>query len=324
MLENIKFQKIILVAGLALFALKLAAYFVTHSVAILTDALESTVNVATGIWGLYSLQLAAAPGDKNHPYGHGKVEFITATIEGLLIALAGVFVIIEALSRYGHHSMPNSLDLGMVLVGLSAIFNYWLGYRAIKQGQKNHSLQLQSTGKHLQSDSYTTVGLVLGLALIRITGWPFLDVAIAIILSVMLIVTGYKIIRQSISGIMDEADISLLNEAITHFNSQRRANWVDLHNLRIIKYGHKLHFDCHLTVPWFFNVNQAHDETAALEQSIRERFGDRIELFVHTDGCMPFSCKICAKENCAERQQPLQQYLEWTYQNLSDNVKHGA
>lgn len=321
--ENIRIQRNILVVAVVLFLVKIAAYVYTHSIAVLTDALESTINVATGIWGLYSIKLAATPRDKNHPYGHGKIEFVTATIEGMLIIVAGAVIIFESISRYSLAQMPHKLDLGIGLIAFTALVNYLMGHRAEMHGKKVNSLQLIASGKHLKSDTYTTIGILVGLVLIYFTRLPVLDVIVAIIFAFVLLYTGYKIIRESISGIMDEADMNLLNKAIAHFNQNRRENWVDLHNLRIIKYGNKLHFDCHLTVPWYFNVHQAHDETAALEQSIRDRFGDSIELFVHTDGCLDFSCKICTKTDCTKRLEPIRKKIEWTFENLSDNEKHG-
>jgi hypothetical protein len=105
-------------------------------------------------------------------------------------------------------------------------------------------------------------------------------------------------------------------------NKNRKVNWIDLHNLRIIKYGAMIHIDCHLTVPWFFNVNEAHDEIDELELLVRSHFGDRVELFVHSDGCLEFSCSICEKMDCTVRQKSFQRKLEWDMSNISSNNKH--
>jgi divalent metal cation (Fe/Co/Zn/Cd) transporter len=142
------------------------------------------------------------------------------------------------------------------------------------------------------------------------------------VFAAIIIVTGYRIVRQSIAGIMDEADGKLLRKMVHLLNAARRDNWIDLHNLRIIKYGSVLHLDCHLTVPWFLNVNQAHDEIEALGQLVKNGFGESMELFVHSDGCQPFSCRICSKEQCTERKHNFEQRIEWTLDNILQDQKH--
>lgn len=322
--ENFGFQKIIVFVGIFLFLVKIIAYYLTDSVAILTDALESTINVASALFGLYALHLASIPRDKNHPYGHGKIEFISATIEGVLISVAGIIIIVEAIEKLESPNKVTQLDYGILLIGITAIANYVLGYFAINKGKKNNSIALISSGKHLQSDTYSTFGIILGLIILYFTKWEIVDVLLAISFSFLLIYTGYKIVRQAISGIMDEADNKLLTNVIEYLNSVRRDNWVDMHNLRIIKYGSTLHFDCHVTVPWYFNVNEAHFEINLLENFIKEKYGESIEIFVHTDGCMPFSCKICQKNDCQQRLEPSKQKIVWNLDNLSDNEKHGS
>jgi cation diffusion facilitator family transporter len=322
--ENLSLQKTITIVGILLFLIKIGAYYLTHSVAILTDALESTINIATAIFGMYALYLASIPRDKNHPYGHGKIEFISATIEGVLITVAGIIIIIEAIEKIQSPNKTQQLDYGIILVGITAAINFILGSYAVKKGKTNNSIALISSGKHLQSDTYSTLGIIIGLILLYFTNLEIIDSLVAFVFAAILIYTGYKIVRQAISGIMDEADIKLLDNAIANFNEKRRENWIDIHNLRIIKYGSTLHFDCHLTVPWYFTVNEAHNETAALESSIKEKYGESIELFVHTDGCMPFSCKICQKTNCQQRMEEFKNKIAWNLDNLSDNEKHGS
>jgi len=138
------------------------------------------------------------------------------------------------------------------------------------------------------------------------------------------IFNGYKIIRQSIAGIMDEADMELLKKLIHLLNSNRLENWIDLHNLRVIKYGAILHIDCHLTVPWYLNVIEAHQEIDKLIALIKKEFGDAVEMFVHTDPCLNSSCPICSKHNCAVRQHIFQQKIEWTLNNVISNKKTQA
>src|SRR5690606_21223178 len=195
------------------------------------------VNVISGFIGLYSLYLSALPRDRNHPYGHGKVEFISAFIEGGLVTIAGIIIIYEAIGNLRNNTEISQIDYGIYLVAFTAIINYLLGYFAVKKGRKNHSLALIASGKHLQTDTYSTLGIILGLIIIQITQIYWLDAVIALIFSGIIIYTGYKIIRSAVSGIMDETDDKLLNEVVELLNKERNINWIDLHNLRIIKYG---------------------------------------------------------------------------------------
>jgi divalent metal cation (Fe/Co/Zn/Cd) transporter len=167
------------------------------------------------------------------------------------------------------------------------------------------------------------VGIIVGLILITVTGRTWIDSVVAIGFGIFIIYTGYKIIRRSLAGIMDEADMVLLNRMVAILNANRRDPWVDLHNLRVIKYGNVLHVDCHLTVPWYFNINQAHDEIEILGTLIRKDFGESLELFVHSDGCEYFQCPICDKKACPVRQSPFEKEIIWTVDNLLQNQKHG-
>lgn len=322
--ENFKFQRIIAIVGIILFLVKLYAWYQTNSVAILTDALESTINVIAGLIGLYSLYLSSLPRDQNHPYGHGKVEFISASLEGALISIAGVVIIYEAINKLQNPHTVEQLNLGLILVAFTAVINYILGFYAIKKGKKNNSLALIASGKHLQTDTYSTIGIIIGLIILYFTKIAWIDSVTALIFAGFIIYTGYKILRESISGIMDETDELLLKEVVGFLNEERRPNWIDLHNLRIIKYGSTLHFDCHMTVPWYFNIEEGHKEVDALEDTVINHFGDRIELFVHLDACKEYSCKICTKTDCPVRQHPFEEKVEWTIENVSLNKKHNS
>ena len=321
---TVRVQQWVVVTSIALFALKVLAYFLTNSVAVLTDALESTVNVVTGFTGLYSLRLSAKPRDREHPYGHGKIELISASFEGMLILIAGLVIVYESLINLIHVHPVRDLDTGILIVGATALINYWVGAWCIRTGKNQQSMALEASGKHLQSDTWTTVGIIAGLILLRLTDILWIDSAVAIIFATLIIVEGYKIIRRTVAGIMDEADIDLLKRLIEVLNKNKRPGWIDLHNLRAIKYGSILHLDCHLTVPWYFNVNEAHEEVDALDKLIGEEFHQSLEMFVHTDGCVPpHSCRVCPIADCKVRQSPFEERLEWTLENITSNQKHG-
>ncbi|MFT3827002.1 MAG: cation diffusion facilitator family transporter [Chitinophagaceae bacterium] len=315
-------QKWVVIIAILLFIIKVTAYFITQSVAILTDALESIVNVIAGIIGLYSLYVAAKPRDEDHPYGHGKAEFLSAAIEGTLIMIAGFIIIYEGVRNFIRPRTLQQLDYGIYLVAITAIINYIVGYICIRKGKKNNSLALIASGNHLQTDTYSTVGIIAGLILIYFTKITWLDNAVAIAFAFFIIYTGYNIMRRSVAGIMDEADKELLVRLVDLLNNNRRINWIDLHNLRVIKYGAQLHIDCHLTVPWYFNTREAHHEIDELVSLVKREFGDSVEFFVHSDPCLDFSCRICMKEDCNVRQHPFVKRVPWTLENLLSDKKH--
>jgi cation diffusion facilitator family transporter len=320
--RNIKVQQSVAALSIVLLLGKLVAYYLTSSVAILTDALESIVNVIAGFFGLYSLRLSAKPKDADHPYGHGKIEFISAAVEGVMITLAAIFILIESIKNLITPVQLQMLNTGIIIIAVAGTANYLMGSICIRTGKKNNSLALIASGRHLHTDTYTTVGLLVGLFLIYFAQIQWIDSAIAILFGCIIFYTGIKIVRTSIAGIMDERDKTLLRKMIGILDKNRSKNWMDVHNIRIIKYGSTLHLDAHLTVPWYLNVHEAHEEIDKLATIVRKEFGDTIELFVHSDACLPISCPICIKDDCPVRYHPFQKRIKWTVQNMQRDEKH--
>ena len=320
--QNLRIQQWITLLSVVLFAAKIIAYYRTQSLAILSDALESIVNVLAGFIGLYSLYVAAKPKDIEHPYGHGKAEFISAAAEGALIIAAGFLILYETFQNLIENKPLQQLDTGLYLVAATAVVNFAAGFICIKIGKKNNSIALQASGKHLQIDTWSTLIIIAALIVMLLTQLLWVDKVTGLIMSIVIIYNGYKIIRRSLAGIMDEADMELLKKMVGVLNINRLANWIDLHNLRVIKYGSVLHIDCHLTVPWYMNVIEAHSEVEALMALIKKEFGDAIEMFVHTDACLYFSCNICIKENCTVRKHPFTKKINWTLENIIADKKH--
>lgn len=322
--KPIFYQRILVAVSIVLFAIKILAWILTHSVAVLTDALESTVNVVAGFIGLYSLYLSSKPKDKEHPYGHGKVEFITSAIEGSLIGTAGLIIIYEAINNLLHPHELKRLDFGILLILFTSFINYLVGYICIQKGRTQNSPVLIAGGAHLQTDTYSTLGLAIGLGLVYFTHYNPLDSIVALIFSVMVIYTAYKIIRRSLSGIMDEADEELIAEIVEVLNEHRQEDWVDVHNFRVIDYAGFYHIDCHLTVPYYLNLHEAHRVLDRLTDTLKDHFKNRVEFFVHVDGCLPFQCGICSMKSCAHRTSPYQQTIAWTVENTLSNEKHSV
>jgi cation diffusion facilitator family transporter len=319
----IRLQRVIAFVSLFLFVAKLWAWFLTGSVTILTDALESTVNVLAGFIGWYSISLAAKPRDLNHPYGHGKIEFVSAAVEGSLIIIAALFIFGEAVDQLIHPRVLKSLDIGIALIAATGLVNFILGTIAMRKGIAGRSATLEAAGKHLRTDAYSTLAIIIGLIIVRLTKLGWLDSAVAMGFAGFILVSGYKVLRKSLAGIMDEADPDLLKRVIGLLQQQRRADWIDLHNLRVIQYGAILHIDAHMTLPYYFEVRDADREIHTLETLIADHFGGSVELFIHVDGCQFYQCRLCAMPACPVRESPLHSQVEWTLENLLLDSKHG-
>ncbi|MBL7787655.1 MAG: cation transporter [Chitinophagales bacterium] len=323
--QNIRVQIIAVVVGIVLLAAKFAAYYLTHSNAILTDALESIINVVAGVVALMSLYLAALPRDQNHPYGHGKVEFLSAGFEGTLIALAGAVIAAKSIYNFFHPHELHQLDVGLGLTAVAGAINYAVGAVMVRNGRNTNSITLIAGGKHLQSDAYSSLGLVIGLIIIYFTQQIWLDNVVALVFGGIIVYTGLQIVRHSVAGIMDELDYELSANIIKILDEHRSMNWVDIHNLRIVKYGAHLHIDCHLTIPWFMSVRDGHEQSEKVARLIAEKVDSSVEFFIHLDPCLPpDACQICIKRDCLLRQHPLQKRIAWELDNVLRNSRHGV
>lgn len=322
-MSSIRVQRYVAILSIVLFVGKFIAWYLTNSVSVLTDALESTVNVIAGLIGLYSIILAAKPRDIDHPYGHGKAEFVSSAIEGVLICIAGLFIIYESVQQLINPHPLQELDKGIYIVAATGIINYAMGVYAVRQGRKNKSLIVESAGRHLKTDAYSTLAIVIGLVLLLITKWQMLDSIVAMIFALIILRTGYSVVRKSLSGIMDEADVKLIQRVIDLMQKNRKEDWIDLHNLRVIESGERLHIDAHLTLPWYYEVKDAEVEIHRLEDIIDKNFSNKVEVFIHIDACQEYSCKLCAKHDCHVRQHPFKELETWTMENVWEDSKHG-
>lgn len=321
--QNVSVQKFICALAFFLFLVKWSAWHITHSIAVFTDALESITNLISSFIGLYSLQLALLPKDRNHPYGHGKIEFISAALEGFFIVIAGAVMLTEAFFRWGTpYKEIRHIDLGIFILLGTALINYLAGTLAYRVSCKNDSIALLASGRHLQIDALSTLGVVAGLVLVYFTGWMWIDILSAVIFAFLILYTGMRLLRRAFAGVMDESDEQLIGSIVDYLEIHRKPNWIDLHNLRIIKYGSALHIDAHLTLPWFFNVRKAHNEVDDLRSLIRKKFIHKVEFFIHVDACFHNSCQICSKRDCLVRTSSFERQLPWTFQNVSHDAPH--
>jgi cation diffusion facilitator family transporter len=308
---KIKIQRWIFIGGILLFIIKVFSFYLTNSLGILSDALESTVNIITGFITLKSLQYAAKPRDYDHPYGHGKIELITASVEGLLIILAGLVIIMEAIKRLGSPPVILSLDIGLILLVFTALANYFMGFYSVQMGKKYGSVGLEAGGQHLISDTYTTLSLIAGLIIFYITSLQWIDSLLGIIFGGFIIYTGYNVLKKTINGLMDEADMEALEGLSKLLATKRSENWINIHKLTYLKFGSTAHVDMHLTLPWYFDVRQATHEVSNLKQLIRNELPEKdIDISIQSEPCVEESCQHCTLD-CKHRLHDFKESLEW-------------
>jgi cation diffusion facilitator family transporter len=311
-----------LCVSIVLMLAKFVAYFITNSNAILTDAAESIVNVIASAFAFYSIYLSTLPKDENHPYGHGKVEFFSAFVEGVLIGVAGIFIIIKSTYDLIFPSDIKQLYDGATIIGFTGLINLGVGYYLIKVGKQHRSITLEADGKHLLTDSITSGGLVVGVILIQLTQIFWLDGVISIALGLYITYNSYKLVRKSVGGLMDESNIEVVKDIITILQKNRQDAWIDVHNLRAQQYGADLHIDCHVTLPYYFDLNEVHQQISSIDNLINVSGSHQTELFIHADPCLPACCNYCKMPNCMVRQEAFKGEIVWNMENVTKNQKH--
>ena len=296
-----KVQKYLVIGSILLMAGKFIAYYLTNSVGILTDAMESIVNVFAGFIGLYSLHISTKPKDSNHPFGHGKVELISASIEGLLIIFAGITIISEGIKRFVNPGIVEKLDIGIIIIILAGIINFFMGTYSIYIGKKYNYIALIAGGKHLQSDTYSTIGLTVGLIILWFTKIEWIDSILALIFGGIIVITGILILKKTITNLLDTADSKELNTLADILEKHRQNDWIDIHNLKMIKYGNLFYIDCDLTLPWYYSIRQGHKACSELEKIISNNYSSKVLLSVHSDSCDEKYCSYCNIPICPHR-----------------------
>lgn len=295
----------------------------THSVAILSDALESIINVVAGGFASYSIYLAGKPRDENHPYGHGKVEFFSIGFEGAMIFIAGCLILYKAVQYFIGDSRLHDVTQGIWLIGATMLVNLLLGQYLVRVGRRLPSITILGNGQHIMTDVYSSAGLVAALVVIHFTGWAWVDPAVSVIMGLLILRKGYQLMRRSISGLMDEADMQVVEQVVEILNNNRRPAWIDVHNMRVQQYGNNYHIDCHITLPYYLELSQAHDELKALEALMSREFPAReVEFFIHTDPCIPICCHYCQLMQCPVRSHPFTGKIDWKKENVLPNRKH--
>ncbi|MCZ2101475.1 MAG: cation diffusion facilitator family transporter [Chitinophagales bacterium] len=315
--KKTKFQWLILGASILVFLAKMLAFYFTNSVSILSDALESIVNITTSIMTLQALKYALKPRDEDHPYGHGKIELLTASVEGILIAVAGVLIVIEAINRLNHPPIIQDIGLGIIILMSTSLINYILGMFSIKKGKNYGSISLISEGKHLQSDAYSTFALIGGLLLYMATGHQWMDSLLAISFGLFILYTGYQVLKDTVTGLMDEADPIALNRIVNVIKLNKRPTWVNIHKLTLLRFGQVYHIDMHLTLPYHYTVEQAHQETTFLKSIIRKEFEEEeLDISIQSEPCRKENCPKC-KDLCILNNPAYDEEKVWSIEQIT-------
>lgn len=271
-----------LLVGLLVLGLKYLAYLVTGSVALYSDALESLVNVATAVIALLAVRLSLQPADANHPYGHHKVEYFSAVLEGVLIVVAAILILREAWLAF---LAPRTLDApaqGLALNLLATAINAGWCWVLINRGRRLRSPALVADGRHLLTDVVSSFGVAVGIALAVVTGWSVLDPALAALVAVNILWSGWRVIRESLGGLMDEAvseaDLALIRGII----GEQADGAIEAHDLRTRQAGRRTFVDFHLVVPAQMTVSDAHDICDRVERALKEAMKDAL-VTIHVE-----------------------------------------
>lgn len=297
--------------GLTLMVVKFYAFHLTRSSAILSDALESIINVVASAFAIGSIIMAAIPPDESHPYGHGKIEFFSAGFEGALIIVAAFGIFKTGIARLLSPAPLPHLDAGLLILVATSIVNLILGLSLVRAGRQTDSITLVADGRHVLTDVYTSVGVVAGLLLVRWTGWLWLDGLVACLVGLNILITGFALVRQAFHGLMDAADPSVLKSLSDMLIQNRRANWIDIHQLRAWKAGDHTHIDMHLVLPRDCCLEAAHEEAKQVEALVIDHFGGRASALIHLDACIENDCPVCHSRMCRLRSEAADAKRQW-------------
>ena len=308
-----------LAVGIGMFITKMTAYFITGSVAIFSDAAESVVHVAATGMALFSIILSSKPADETHLYGHGNVEYFSAGVEGFLIVFAAGVIIYQAILDIIAGPTLESLSIGVIFISAAGIVNLALGYYLIRTGKKTNSLTLTADGKHVLTDAITSIGVLVGITLVLITDYVMLDPILAIIVALNIVFTGYKLIRESIGGLMLETNPEILKTISDRLISIRKDYWIDLHELRYWQSGDKTFMDFHLILPYYFTIEQSHNEEKRIDEELQKEYPNS-QIKIHFDYCNYDLCKFCGYEKCDVRKEEKRINFNWDIQKLAGNA----
>ena len=268
------FAVLSIVTAIVVIGLKLIAWRVTGSVGLLSDALESTVNLVAAIGAFVALRVAAKPPDRSHNFGHTKAEYLSAVFEGVMIVVAAVVIVATAVDRLLHPEELDEVGMGLAISVGATVVNAVVGWVLIRAGRRHRSLTLEADGRHLMTDVWTTAGVVVGVFLVAVTGWLPLDPLIAIAVAANILVVGGRLVWRSGAGLMDSALPDDLRAAIDAVLARHRADRIDFHDVRTREAGHERFVQLHMLVPGDWSEQRAHELAETIEDELRAAVDD--------------------------------------------------
>lgn len=268
--------------GAVVFALKYAAYYLTGSIALYSDALESIINVVTALAAFMAVRLSAAPADANHPYGHHKVEYFSAVLEGVLIIVAALMILREAYFGFFTPRMIDAPAEGLAINAVATVINAFWSWTLIREGRRMRSPAIVADGRHLLTDVFTSVGVIIGLLLVPVTGWVWLDSVLAAFVAVNILWSGWGLMKESIGGLMDEALPEATLARVREIISSNAEGAIEAHDLRTRHAGKMTFIDFHLVVPGAMSVTDAHDICDRLERALKDDIEDAL-ITIHVE-----------------------------------------
>jgi cation diffusion facilitator family transporter len=305
--------------GLSTFLMvaKFGAYLATGSAAVLSDALESTVNIVTSSFALFAVWLSAQPRDSEHPYGHGRVEYIASTLEAVALGVAGISIILVTATRYQQGAAVTEPGEGSIYVTAIAVFALLGGSLLIRMGRKLDSDGLVSDGVHIRADAYTTIGTLVALLLVEITGNVNYDFIVSFLIGGWLCIHGLMMFRSSAEKLMDRADPELLEQIAEMLEEVREPGWIAPHRTKVHRLGQEIHVDIHMVFPRYWDLEKTHQCANRLEAALERTFGARSDMMVHMEPCTDRGCSTCDKEDCPIRKAPFEGREPWTGETIA-------
>lgn len=258
-------------ASIVVIALKALAWWITGSVGLLADALESGVNLVAAFAALVALAVAAQPADEGHPYGHGKAEYFSSWLEGALIVVAAAAIAVTAVYRLLHQQALQAIGAGLAVSIVATAINFSVARVLLRVGVRHHSIALEADGRHLMADVWTSVGVVVGVGAVALTGQAWLDPVVALAVALNIVRAGFALVRRSAQGLMDSALPSADQATIRAILDRYRDDGIDYHALRTRQAGARRFIELHLLVPGAWTVQRGHDVMERIEAQIRER-----------------------------------------------------
>jgi cation diffusion facilitator family transporter len=277
-----RFAWLSIAAALLTIGLKTAAYLITGSVGLLSDAVESLVNLLGGIMALAMLTIAARPADEDHAYGHGKAEYFSSGLEGGLILVAAVSIAVAAAMRLITPKPLQELGVGLTVSVAAAVVNLIVALLILRAGRKHNSITLEANAKHLLTDVWTSVGVVAGIGLVAVTHWQWLDPVVALLVAANIIWTAIGIMRRSVGGLMDVSISTTDQEAVRKIFQTYEADAVKFHALRTRQSGAQRFISVHVLVPGDWTVQRGHELLEKIEADIRHAVSDAV-VFTHLE-----------------------------------------